>query len=106
MHYVFNNKDCYKKCSNYLISRGIEHDVYDVKKYHIINVFDNSLKEKIESEERSFLETENLSLENGYLVTKQYKDKTIISIKELEIGGNKSVVICAEIGRASCRKRV
>ena len=93
MHYVFNNKDCYKKCSNYLISRGIEHDVYDVKKYHIINVFDNSLKEKIESEERAFLETENLSLENGYLVTKQYKEKTTISIKELEIGGNKPIVI-------------
>ena len=93
MHYVFSNKDCHKKCSNYLISRGIEHDVYDVKKYHIINVFDNSLKEKIESDERAFLETENLSLENGYLVTKQHKDKTIISIKELEIGGIKSVVI-------------
>ena len=62
MHYVFSNKDCHKKCSNYLISRGIEHDVYDVKKYHIINVFDNSLKEKIESDERAFLETEYLSL--------------------------------------------
>ena len=76
MHYVFNNKDCYKKCRNYLISRGIEHDVYDVKKYYIINVFNNSLKEKIENEERAFLEMENLSLENGYLATKQYKDKT------------------------------
>lgn len=45
MHYVFSNKEYYKKCSNYLISKGIEHDVYDVKKYHIINVFDNSLME-------------------------------------------------------------
>lgn len=93
MYYIFNNNDCYKKCSNYLISRGIEHDVYDVKKYHIINVFDNSLKEKIESEERAFLETENLSLENGYLVTKKYKEKTIVSLKGLDIGGHKPIII-------------
>lgn len=93
MHYVFNNNDCYKKCSNYLISRGIEHDVYDVKKYHIINVFDNTLKEKIESEERAFLETENVSLENGYLVTKKYKEKTIVSLKDLDIGGHKPIII-------------
>lgn len=93
MYYIFNNKDCYKKCSNYLISRGIEHDIYDVKKYHIINVFDNSLKEKIESEERAFLETENLSLENGYLVTKKYKEKTIVSLKGLDIGRDKPIII-------------
>lgn len=93
MHYIFSNKDYYKKCSNYLISRRIEHDVYDVKKYHIINVYDNSLREKIENEERAFLEAEDLSLEKGYLVTKQYKEKTIVNVGKLEIGGQKSTII-------------
>lgn len=93
MQYIFSNKGYQKKCSNYLVSQGIEHGVYDIKKYHIINVFDNSLKEKIENEERVFLKAEDLSLENGYLVTKKYKEKTIISIKGLEIGGDKPIII-------------
>lgn len=93
MHYIFSNKNYYKKCKNYLISKGIEHDVYDIKKYNVINIFDASIKEKIENEEKLFLKAENLSLDNGYLVTKKYREKTIICIKELKIGGGKPIVI-------------
>ncbi|HFH8836862.1 TPA: 3-deoxy-7-phosphoheptulonate synthase [Streptococcus agalactiae] len=93
MHYIFSNKNYYKKCKNYLISKRIEHDVYNIKNFHVINIFDASIKEKIENEEKIFLKSENLSLDNGYLVTKKYREKTIIYIKELEIGGNKPIMI-------------
>lgn len=76
-----------------MISKGIEHDVYDIKKFYVINVFDANIKEKIENEEKNFLKSENLSLDNGYLVTKKYREKTIIHIKELEIGGDKPIII-------------
>lgn len=93
MHYIFNNKDYYKKCTNYLISRRIKYDVYDVGKYYIINVFDNSLRKMIESEEELFLKAEKVSLDNGYLVSKKFKKKTIVNVNGLEIGGEKAVII-------------
>ncbi len=93
MHYIFSNKNYYKKCEKYLILKRIEHDVYNIKNFHVINIFDDSIKEKIENEEKIFLKSENLSLDNGYLVTKKYREKTIIYIEELEIGGNKPIMI-------------
>ncbi|HCD8868582.1 TPA: 3-deoxy-7-phosphoheptulonate synthase, partial [Enterococcus faecium] len=48
---------------------------------------------KIENEEEAFLNTKDISIENGYLVTKRYKEKTIIDVKGIEIGGEEPVVI-------------
>jgi len=48
---------------------------YDIKDYYIINVFDNALCPTIENEEEAFLNTNDISIENGYLVTKAYKEK-------------------------------
>lgn len=93
MHYIFDNKNYYKKCKNYLISKKIKYDSYHIKKYYVINIFDASIKEKIENEEKTFLKSKKLSLENGYLVTKKYKKKTIIYIKELKIGGDNPIII-------------
>lgn len=92
MHYVLRDKH-YEKCVQYLNDKNIEYNAYNVNGYYIINIFNESIRELIESEENSFLEAENISLENGYLVTKKYKDKTKIEVGELIVGGEKPTII-------------
>lgn len=93
MQYILKREKDFKACVKYLKKENILFQDYDIKDYYIINVFDNNLCSKIENEEEAFLNTKNISIENGYLVTKRYKEKTIIDVKGIRIGGEKPVVI-------------
>lgn len=93
MQYILKGKKDFKACVEYLKKEDILFQDYDIKDYYIINVFDNTLCSKIENEEEAFLNTKDISIENGYLVTKRYKEKTIIDVKGIEIGGEEPVVI-------------
>lgn len=93
MQYILKEKKDFKACVKYLKKEDILFQYYDIKDYYIINVFDNTLCSKIENEEEAFLNTKDISIENGYLVTKRYKEKTIIDVKGIEIGGEEPVVI-------------
>lgn len=93
MHYIFNNKDDYKRCINYLNLEKIDYQKFDLKNYKMIDIFDHKVKSKIENEEKSFLNTEKISLDNGYLVTKKYKNKTIVDVNGIKIGAEKPVII-------------
>ena len=93
MQYILKGKKDFEACVKYLKKEDILFQDYDIKDYYIINVFDNTLCSKIENEEEAFLNTKNVSIENGYLVTKKYKEKTIIDVKGIRIGGEEPVVI-------------
>lgn len=93
MQYILKGEKDFKACVKYLKKENILFQDYDIKDYYIINVFDNNLCSKIENEEEAFLNTKNVSIENGYLVTKRYKEKTIIDVKGIRIGGEEPVVI-------------
>ncbi|HGD5269472.1 MAG: 3-deoxy-7-phosphoheptulonate synthase [Peptostreptococcus sp.] len=93
MQYILKEKKDFKACVKYLKKEDILFQYYDIKDYYIINVFDNTLCSKIENEEEAFLNTKDISIENGYLVTKRYKEKTIIDVKGIKIGGEEPVVI-------------
>lgn len=93
MQYILKGEKDFKACVKYLKKENILFQDYDIKDYYIINVFDNNLCSKIENEEEAFLNTKNISIENGYLVTKRYKEKTIIDVKGIRIGGEEPVVI-------------
>lgn len=93
MQYILKEKKDFEACVKYLKKEDILFQDYDIKDYYIINVFDNTLCSKIENEEEAFLNTKNVSIENGYLVTKKYKEKTIIDVKGIRIGGEEPVVI-------------
>lgn len=93
MQYILKEKKDFEACVKYLKKEDILFQDYDIKDYYIINVFDNNLCSKIENEEEAFLNTKNVSIENGYLVTKRYKEKTIIDVKGIRIGGEEPVVI-------------
>lgn len=86
MQYAFKSKDDCEKCITYLNLNNIQHSIYRLDIYYLINIFDKSIKDNIEREEKKFTQSEKISLENGYLATKQYKEKTIIKIKNIEIG--------------------
>lgn len=93
MQYILKGEKDFKACVKYLKKENILFQDYDIKDYYIINVFDNNLCSKIENEEEAFLNTKDISIENGYLVTKRYKEKTIIDVKGIRIGGEEPVVI-------------
>jgi len=93
MYYVFDDAKYYKKCQNYLITTSVAHQTFEVGKHYIISVFDNSIKEYIEDKEAGFKNSINLSIEHGYLVTKRHKDKTVINVRGVEIGGDRPVFI-------------
>lgn len=93
MHYILKEKRDFETCVKYLKKEDILFQDYDIKDYYIINVFDNTLCTKIENEEEAFLNTKDVSIEDGYLVTKRYKEKTIIDVKGIRIGGEEPVVI-------------
>lgn len=93
MQFILKGKKDFKACVKYLKKEDILFQDYDIKDYYIINVFDNTLCSKIENEEEAFLNTKDISIENGYLVTKRYKEKTIIDVKGIKIGGEEPVVI-------------
>lgn len=93
MQYILKEKKDFKACVKYLKKEDILFQDYDIKDYYIINVFDNTLCSKIENEEEAFLNTKDISIENGYLVTKRYKEKTIIDVKGIKIGGEEPVII-------------
>ncbi|MDU2829406.1 MAG: hypothetical protein E7C03_02880 [Anaerococcus sp.] len=73
MRYTLKEKIDFEKCVKYLEKENIPYQDYDIEDYYIINVFDNTLYSKIESEERAFLRTEKFSIDNGYLVTKNIR---------------------------------
>lgn len=93
MQYILKERKDFKACVKYLKKEDILFQDYDIKDYYIINIFDNTLCSKIENEEEAFLNTKDISIENGYLVTKRYKEKTIIDVKGIEIGGEEPVII-------------
>lgn len=93
MHYIFQNKIHCNICENYLILKGIDHEVQQGFNHYLINIFDESIKEFIEKEEPTFLKSEKISLNNGYLATKKYKEKTIVKVGNVDIGGEKPVFI-------------
>lgn len=70
-----------------------------ISNYYLINVFDETLKEWIENKELTFKRTESIPLENGYLTTKNYKEKSIMKVNDIEIGNGRPVFIagpCSE----------
>ncbi len=93
MQYILKSEIDYNKCCKYLIKNGINYSAYNIKDYFVINIFDFTLKQKIEDEEKSFLNSENISIENGYLVSKSFKNKTVIDVKGARVGVEKPVVI-------------
>lgn len=93
MHYIFQNESYCNICESYLTSRGIEYQVQQCFNHHLINIFDESVKELIEIEEPTFLKSANISLNHGYLTTKKYKEKTIVKVGNVDIGGEKPIFI-------------
>ncbi|HFQ8588125.1 TPA: 3-deoxy-7-phosphoheptulonate synthase [Clostridioides difficile] len=93
MHYVFKNKSDYLKCRRFLDEYKVDYLNFKISNYYLINVFDETLKEWIENKELTFKRTESISLENGYLATKNYKEKSIIKVNDIEIGNGRPVFI-------------
>jgi len=93
MQYILKEKGDFEACVRYLKKENILYQDYDIKDYYIINVFDNTLCPTIENEEEAFLNTNDISIENGYLVTKAYKKKTTVEVKGIRIGDEEPVVI-------------
>ncbi|MBS5775967.1 MULTISPECIES: 3-deoxy-7-phosphoheptulonate synthase [Peptoniphilaceae] len=93
MQYILKEKEDFEACVRYLKKENILYQDYDIKDYYIINVFDNALCPTIENEEEAFLNTNDISIENGYLVTKAYKEKTTVEVKGIRIGDEEPVVI-------------
>ena len=93
MLYFFSNTNDYNKCMLYLKKNTIGHMSYKVGNNHIISIFDAFAASKIEVEEPAFLKSDDMPLENGYLVSKRYKDKTVIEVRSIKIGMHKPVFI-------------
>lgn len=86
MQYFYKETNEFEKSKKYLLENSIEFDVYNLKTLKVINVYSDSLKEKIEREEKSFLKSQKISLEYGFLATKQYKEKSIVDISGVKVG--------------------
>ena len=107
MLYFFSAERYYKRCMNYLKQNSIKYASYKAGDNYIISVFDSMLKAKIEKAEDAFLKSEDILLDNGYLVSRKYRDKTVIRLQETQIGGKKPVFIsgpCAVESEAILRE--
>lgn len=93
MNLLFDKTTGYENCKKYLESQIIPYKVYKIADYWFIKILDGSIEERIEKDGIKFEGIKDISLENGYLVTKQYKNKTLIKIGNVEIGGIKPIFI-------------
>lgn len=93
MYVSTNSKKDFDLLQLYLIKKNILFKATTCTSIYIINIMNSNL----ESKEVDYLKREFnidlISIENGYLISKNYKEKSIINIGDVVIGGDKPIFI-------------
>lgn len=93
MQYIFKNKKVFASCVEYLKNKKIAYAEHVVGDIYILVVFEQDKKNLIESEKKEFSLSEDIDLEYGYLVGKNYKVETKFTVKDRLIGSDKATFI-------------
>lgn len=93
MQYIFRNKKVFTSCVEYLKNKKIAYAEHVVGDIYILVVFEQDKKNLIESEKKEFSLSEDIDLEYGYLVGKNYKVETKFTVKDRLIGSDKATFI-------------
>ncbi|MCR8746643.1 3-deoxy-7-phosphoheptulonate synthase [Romboutsia lituseburensis] len=93
MYISTKNKKDFDLIQTYLKKEKILFKSTACPSIYIINIINNDLEPKEIDYFKKELNIEFISIENGYLTSKNYKEKSTINIGDLVIGGNKPIFI-------------